>query len=133
MSVNPNTQTGTTLDDLAAAVSKLQVAVDDLKNQVAALTPLSISDAVANRLLGGSGLAGLPDDMGLPADQQLGKPLQNYLVWSAHNGTAWAMQSAEIWLGVAVMLDAMNSASDNISKINAAQKAAADLRNSLRG
>lgn len=133
MSVNPNTQTGTTLDDLAAAVSKLQIVVDDLKNQIAALTPLSISDAVANRLLGGSGLAGLPDDMGLPADQQLGRPLQNYLVWSAHNGAAWAMQSAEIWLGVAVMLDAMNNASDNISKINAAQKAAADLKNSLRG
>lgn len=130
--VTPVTPPTDPLADVQAALAGIQQAVSDIQLRVAAITPSAVATEVVRALVDGS-LADLPNDMGLPAEQQLGKPLQNYLVWSGRNGTSWALQSPELWLMVATMLDAMNGATDNISKINAAQTALDELRHALRG
>lgn len=117
--------------DIQTRLTDIQAKVQNPPAPAVNISAQDVATEVVKQLLTGTNLAGLPDDMGLPADQQLGKALQNYFVWSAHNGTSWALQSAENWLLVAVMLDAMNGAADPAAKIAAAQQAAADLRRTL--
>lgn len=131
-----------TNEELAASLSNLQAAVDALNTKLAQLPVIPVSveyiastvvAAVVERLLASKGLAGYPDDMGLPAEFQLGQPLQNYFVWSARNGAAWALSSPEVLLGMAAAWDAMASATTPAGRVSAAQKALDDLKRTLHG
>jgi hypothetical protein len=129
--VRPATQNDNN-ENLAAYVEQLSTRVNEMNLQISTVTDVqSIADAVVARIFDGGNFGSLPNDMGLPAEFQLGRAAQNFYIWSARRGVEWAFQQPETLLYIATILDAMAQGGSNTQRVENGLAALAAVKKTL--